>query len=321
MAPPLADDRGRQQEQRDVTGMGECVLVFGGAGQVGRALTEATVPPGWRVIALGRADADIADPGAVERAIASHHPSFVINAAAYTAVDKAESERDICYRVNCDGAGVVARAAAAVDVPLLHLSSDYVFDGAKSGPWNEDDAPAPLGVYGSSKAAGEDIVRESHPRHVIVRTSWVFGAHGGNFVKTMLRLAESHDELRVVADQHGRPTDAADIARALLAIAARIGTKPPQRPFGTFHFAGKRATTWFGFAENIFEEAARRGARVPELVPIGTADYPTAARRPTNSVLGCARIESVYGIIPRPWSEGLNAALDRLIGPPQEIAT
>lgn len=301
--------------------MGERVLVFGGAGQVGRALAEAAAPPDWRVIGLGHADADITDPGAVEQAIKNHRPSFVINAAAYTAVDKAESERDICFHVNCDGAGVIARASAAAGVPLLHLSSDYVFDGAKPGPWNEDDAPAPLGVYGASKAASEDIVRERHPHHVIVRTSWVFGVHGGNFVKTILRLAETHNEIQIVADQHGKPTDAADIARALLAIAARIKTKPPQRPFGTFHFAGKRATTWFGFAESIFDEAARRGARTPQLVPIGTADYPTAARRPANSVLGCARIESVYGIIPRPWSEGLNATLDRLVGPPQGITT
>ena len=299
--------------------MGECILVFGGAGQVGRALAEAAVPPDWRVIGLGHGDADITDPGAVEQAIKDHRPSFVINAAAYTAVDKAESERDICFRVNRDGAGVIARAAAAANVLLLHLSTDYVFDGGKPGPWNEDDAPGPLGVYGASKAAGEDLVRESHPHHVIVRTSWVFGAHGANFVKTMLRLAETRDELRVVADQHGKPTDAADIARALLAIAARIKSKPPQRPFGTFHFADKRATTWFGFAEAIFDAAALRGARVPQIVPIGSADYPTAARRPANSVLDCARIESVYGVIPRPWSEGLAATLDRLIGPPQDI--
>jgi dTDP-4-dehydrorhamnose reductase len=297
--------------------MGECVLVFGGAGQVGRALSEAATPD-WPVVGLSHDAADITDPSAVEQAIRRHRPSFVINAAAYTAVDKAENEREMCFQINRDGAGVIARAAAAAGVPLIHLSTDYVFDGGKSGPWNEDDAPGPLGVYGASKAAGEDAVRENHPNHVIVRTSWVFGAHGVNFVKTMLRLAETRTELRIVADQHGKPTAAADIARALLAIAARIRAKPPQRPFGTFHFAGKRATTWYGFAEAIFEEAARRGARAPELVPIATAEYPTAARRPGNSVLDCARIESVYGVVPRPWPEGLSAVLDRLVGPPEK---
>lgn len=301
--------------------MGECVLVFGGEGQIGRALTEAAAPDDWRVVALGHVDSDITDPGAVEQAIASHRPTFVINAAAYTAVDKSEDERDICFRVNRDGSGVIARASAAAKVPLLHLSSDYVFDGTKPGPWNEDDVPQPLGVYGASKAAGEDLVRENHPQHVIVRTSWVFGVHGGNFVKTMLHLAETRDELRIVADQHGKPTYAGDIARALLGIAVRIRTKPPQRPFGTFHFAGKRATTWFGFAESIFDEAARRGARMPQVTPIGTAQYPTAARRPANSVLDCSRIESVYGIVPRPWAEGLTATLDGLLGAPREIGT
>lgn len=296
--------------------MGDCVLVFGGAGQVGRALTEAATLD-WPVIGLGHGEADITDPGAVEQAIRDHRPSFVINAAAYTAVDKAESEREVCFRVNRDGAGVIARAAAAADVPLLHLSTDYVFDGGKAGPWHEEDSPAPLGVYGASKAAGEDAVRENHPKHVILRTSWVFGAHGANFVKTMLRLAETRSELRIVADQHGKPTDAADIARALLAVAARMKAKPPQRPFGTFHFAGKRATTWFGFAQSIFAEAGRRGLRVPELAPITTADYPTPARRPGNSVLDCAKIESVYGVIPRPWAEGLAAVFDRLLGPAQ----
>jgi dTDP-4-dehydrorhamnose reductase len=296
------------------------LLVFGGAGQIGRALAEAAPPPEWQVTTLGHAGADITDPGAVEQALKTHRPTCAVNAAAYTAVDRSEDERDICARVNRDGAGVVARAAAAANVPLLHLSTDYIFDGSKTGPWNEDDPAGPLGAYGASKLAGEQLVRESHPRHVIVRTSWVFGVHGNNFVRTMLRLAETRDELRIVADQHGKPTDAADVARALLAIAARLKAKPPQRPFGTFHFAGKRATTWFGFAEVIFEEAARRGGRVPLLAPIPSTEYATAARRPANSVLDCAKIESVYGIVPRLWSEGLAACLDRLIGPPLESA-
>jgi dTDP-4-dehydrorhamnose reductase len=296
------------------------LLVFGGEGQVGRAFAETKPPEGWRVVTVGHADADITDPGAVEAALRAHSPTAVTNAAAYTAVDQAEGERDIAMRINRDGAGIVARTTAAARIPLFHISTDYVFDGTKSGPWHEEDPVAPLGVYGASKEAGERAVRESHPQHIILRTSWVFGTHGNNFVKTMLRLAETRDELRIVADQHGKPTDAADVARAILAMAARLQTKPPRAPYGTFHFAGKRATTWFGFAEAIFDEAAKRGVRAPQLVPIATAEYPTPARRPANSVLDCARIESVYGVIPRPWLEGLTATLDRLVGAPKAAA-
>ncbi|MGE5540370.1 MAG: dTDP-4-dehydrorhamnose reductase [Gemmatimonas sp.] len=296
------------------------LLVFGGEGQVGRAFAETAPPPGWRIVTVGHADADVTDPGAVEQALRAHRPKAVVNAAAYTAVDKAESERDIAMRVNRDGAGIVARATAAAKLPLLHISTDYVFDGTKSGPWHEDDPVAPIGAYGVSKEAGERLIRESQPNHIILRTSWVFGCHGANFVKTMLRLAETRDELRIVADQHGKPTDAADVARALCAMAARLDSKPPRAPWGTFHFAGKRATTWFGFAEAIFEEAAKRGVRAPQLVPIATAEYPTPARRPANSVLDCAKIESVYGVIPRPWLEGLTATLDRLVGTPTVAA-
>ena len=293
------------------------LLVFGGAGQVGRAFAETTPPAEWTVTTLSHTEADITEPGSIERAIAAHRPTFIANAAAYTAVDKAEAESGTCARINRDGAGVVARVAAAAKVPLIHISTDYVFDGAKSGPWMEDDAVGPLGVYGVTKEAGERQVREHHPNHIIFRTSWVFGIHGNNFVKTMLKLGETRDELRIVADQHGKPTDAADVARAVLALANRLTVKPPQRPWGTFHFAGKRATTWFGFAETIFHEAGRRGGRVPELVPIATSGYPTAAKRPVNSVLDCAKIESTYGVIPQLWSTGLAACLDRLIGLPK----
>lgn len=284
---------------------------------MGRAFAETTPPAGWTVTTLSRADADITEPGTVERAIVTHRPTFIANAASYTAVDKAESESGTCARINCDGAGIVARIAAAAKVPLIHLSTDYVFDGTKAGPWTEDDPVAPLSVYGASKEAGEQLVRANHPQHFIVRTSWVFGVHGNNFVKTMLRLGETRDELRIVADQHGKPTDAADLARAVLALANRVLTKPPQRPWGTLHFAGKRATTWFGFAEAIFDEAERRGARHPDLIPITSDGYPTAAKRPANSVLDCAKIESLYGVIPELWSTGLAACLDRLIGLPK----
>ena len=293
------------------------LLVFGGAGQVGRAFAETIPPAEWTVTTLSHTDADITEPGSIERAIAAHRPTFIANAAAYTAVDKAESEQEACARINRDGAGIVARVAAAAKVPLIHLSTDYVFDGAKSGPWTEDDTVGPLGVYGATKEAGEQQVREHQPNHIILRTSWVFGVHGNNFVKTMLKLGETRDQLRIVADQHGKPTDAADVARAVLALADRALIKPPQKPWGTFHFAGKRATTWFGFAEAIFDEAERRGAKRPELTPIASDGYPTAAKRPANSVLDCSKIESTYRVIPQLWSTGLNACLDKLIGLPK----
>ena len=302
-----------------MTETGHALLVFGGAGQVGRAFAEIAPPEGWSVTALGHAEADVTDPASVEEALKRYRPAAVVNAAAYTAVDKAESEPDVCMRINCDGAGILARAAAAANVPLLHISTDYVFDGSKDGPWTEYDPVHPLSAYGAAKEAGERAVRENHPGHVILRTSWVFGVHGNNFVKTMLKLAETRDELSIVADQHGRPTDAADLARALFAIAARIKRSRPRDAYGTFHFAGSRATTWYGFAERIFEEAMRRGARVPQhIIPIPTSGYPTPAKRPVNSVLDCSRIGAIYGIVPRPWSEGLAHCLDRLIGPPED---
>lgn len=293
------------------------ILVFGGTGQLGCALLETTAPAGWRIITLGRADGDVTEPASVERAIANHKPTFIVNASSYTAVDKAESEHELCMRINGEGAGVVARAAAAANAPLLHISTDYVFDGGKDGPWVEDDPVGPLNAYGVCKEAGERVVRENHPGHVIIRTSWMFGVHGTNFVKTMLKLSEAKDELSIVADQHGKPTAAADLARALVAIAVRIERSRPRDSYGTFHFAGSRATTWFGFSRAIFEEAARRGRRAPHIEPIPAAAYPAPAKRPANSVLDCSRIAAVYGIVPRPWSEGLAACLDRLIGPPQ----
>lgn len=291
------------------------LLVFGGAGQLGAALAANRPPTGWRIAALARADADITDRESIARAMAAHRPSAVVNAAAYTAVDKAESDADTAFRVNRDGAGIVARAATAADVPLIHLSTDYVFDGRGRRPRREDDPVAPLGVYGASKAAGEDAVRAAGDRHVILRTSWVFGVDGGNFVKTMLRLGAERPELRVIDDQTGRPTYAGDLAGIILDIADRLIAAPPPRPYGTFHIAGEGAVTWFGFARAIFAEARRRGAPTPKLTPIPTSDYPTPARRPTYSVLDCGKLQAVYDIRPRPWRDGLRDCLDRLLGP------
>lgn len=290
------------------------LLVFGGGGQLGRALSETKPPSGWRIVPLNRGEADITEVKSVTHAIAALRPAAVVNAAAYTAVDKAEAETEAAFGINRDGAAIVARASAAAHVPLIHISTDYVFDGHGTRPWREDDATAPLGVYGASKAAGEEQVRGAAAHHVILRTSWVFGVEGANFVKTMLRLGAERPELRVVDDQTGRPTYAGDLARMITTIAARLADEPPSDAFGTFHAAGGGAVTWFEFAQAIFADAKRRGGPSPTVSPIPTTAYPTPAKRPANSVLDCAKLEAVFGIRPRPWRDGLNECLDRLIG-------
>jgi len=290
------------------------VLVFGGNGQLGRALAEANAPAGWRVVCLSRAAADIANADQVARAIAAHAPAAVVNAAAYTAVDKAESERDAAFRINELGAGIVARAASDAHAAVIHLSTDYVFDGQASRPWREDDPIAPLGVYGASKAAGEDAVRDAARRHVILRASWLFGIDGNNFVKTMLRLGAERPALKIVADQVGRPTSAHDLADAILAIAVKLsGGVSTAKLYGTFHFANAGAVSWHEFAREIFAQSARRSGPSPQLAAIPTSDYPTPAQRPAYSVLDCDKLAGLYGIEPRPWQPALSDVLKRLL--------
>lgn len=285
------------------------LLVAGAGGQVGGEIAAAPGADAFRVVALDRAGLDVADAAAVERVVAAVRPDVVVNAAAYTAVDQAEREHEAAFAINRDGPAHLAAACARRDVPLLHISTDYVFDGTKDGPYVEDDAIGPLNVYGASKAAGEAAVREMLPRHVILRTSWVYGARGRNFVKTMLRLGAQYDRLTVVDDQHGSPSAAAEIAAALVVVARRLVLEGAPR-YGTFHFAGQGVTTWYGFAQAIFAEAAAAGARTPaELVPIPSSGYPTPARRPTNSVLDCARFVTTFGFVPRHWQESLRLTL------------
>jgi dTDP-4-dehydrorhamnose reductase len=286
------------------------VLVFGAAGQVGRELVGQAWPDGLGAVGLDRAGADVTDRSAVERAIAAQRPALVVNAAAYTAVDKAEQDAARAWAVNRDGAATLAAACAAHDLPLVHLSTDYVFDGAKPGAYREDDPVCPLGVYGASKEAGEAAIRAALPRHVILRTAWVFGVHGHNFVKTMLRLGAERPELGIVADQRGCPTEAADIARAIACIAGTLLRAPDAARFGTFNYVGAPPTTWHGFAAAIFARVAAAGRKVPALRAIATADYPTPARRPANSVLDPDKLMRVYGIAPCDWA----AALDRVLG-------
>jgi dTDP-4-dehydrorhamnose reductase len=284
------------------------LLVFGGEGQLGRALGEAKAPTGWRVTAVSRAAADITDADQVMRAIAAHEPAVVVNAAAYTAVDKAENDSKAAFLINEYGAGIVARAAAEAQAAVIHLSTDYVFDGQASRPWREDDPVAPLGVYGVSKEAGEQALRLATDRHVILRTSWVFAAHGHNFVRTMWRLGTAREELRVVDDQRGCPTSARSIAAATATVAGRLAAGNAH--WGTFHFAGAPSTTWHGLADAVFQEMAKRTGRRPRLVPIATADYPTPARRPANSILDTSRIFRVYGIAAPDWRADLSVVLD-----------
>ena len=267
------------------------VLVIGCRGQVGRELMAARPRAGISRIGLGHGDLDLADRDAVRRVIDRCRPALIVNAAGYTAVDQAESEPEAAFAVNADGPAHLAEAAATAGSLLVHLSTDYVFDGGKVGAYTEDDPVRPLGVYGASKAAGEQAVRGRLQRHVILRTSWVFGTHGTNFVKTMLRLGRERDRLHVVADQRGCPTGAVDIADAILAIAHQLLIDRRGDVSGTYHFAGLGSTTWYQFAEAIFERAAPFWGRRPEVVPISSADYPTPARRPAASVLDCTRFE------------------------------
>lgn len=282
------------------------LLVFGAGGQVGTELRRATLPPGMALAAFDRAALDITDRAAVSAAIRREHPGLVVNAAAYTAVDKAESEAEAAFAANAAAPGHIAAACAEAGIPLIHLSTDYVYDGTKPGPYAEDDPINPLGVYGRSKAAGDAAVAAALAEHVILRTAWVYSAHGGNFVKTMLRLAGERPGLRVVADQHGAPTAAADIAAAIVRVAERIGAGEGR--WGTFHFTGAGPTTWHGFAEAI---VALAGRSVP-IAAIATAEYPTPARRPANSVLDCTKIAAAYGVAPHPWREALAEVIAEL---------
>jgi dTDP-4-dehydrorhamnose reductase len=283
---------------------GRTLLVFGGAGQVGHAIASLLPPANWRVVMASRADADITVTDEVNRLVTEANPDVIVNAAAFTAVDDAEAAAEPAARVNAEGAAIVAEAALQVGAPIIHLSTDYVFDGQSDRPWIESDPVAPLSVYGVTKEAGEQAVRQTHSGHVILRTSWVFGRHGKNFVRTMLRLGAERPQLRIVADQHGCPTPAADLAIAIWRIAAQTIT-PTRDVFGTFHFAGYGPTTWFDFAGRIFTEAKRYGFRPPNLEPITSAAYPTPARRPAYSVLDCAKIGAIYGIVPPSWHGGL----------------
>ena len=289
------------------------ILVAGKTGQLARALTTLAGERAIPLVTAGRPDLDLEDVSSIERIITEVAPKAIVNAAAYTAVDKAESEPERAFAVNRDGAARLAAAAAKLMVPFVHVSTDFVFDGKKTSPYLEDDAPSPLSVYGRSKLEGEFAVRDAYADAVIIRTSWVFSAFGQNFVKTMLRLAETREAVGVVNDQHGSPTAAQDLAETILAILERNATGPVSGGLaGLYHFTGAGETTWYGFAEAIFAGWARRGHRVPTLKPITTAEYPTPARRPARSALDCGKIERTFRIRRASWQKALDCCLDDL---------
>lgn len=283
------------------------ILLFGGSGQVGAEIVRRAAPQ-LRVQAPGRTAADFADPEACAALVASAEADVAINCAAFTAVDRAESETDVAQVVNAETPAAIAQAAAARGLPLLHVSTDYVFDGETDRPWREDDAPAPLNVYGRTKLDGESAVARAGGPHAILRTSWVFSAHGGNFVKTMVRLGRERPELRVVDDQTGGPTAAADVADALLRVAAAF--VEGRGVSGVFHFAGAPTVSWRGFAEAIF--ARLDWPQRPTVAPIATADWPTPARRPRASALDCGRIAAAYGVGQPAWRPALDTVLTDL---------
>ena len=283
------------------------ILITGGSGQVGHCLkaqlegcAELSVPDSSAL--------NIADRRSVRQAVETFRPDYIINAAAYTAVDKAESDAERAFAVNRDGACHLAEAAEAAGVAMLHISTDYVFDGAGGAPYDEAAQTAPQNIYGASKLAGEQAVLAACRRAVVMRTSWVFGAHGQNFVKTMLRLGRERDSLGIVADQYGAPTAAADIAAALITIVCRHTPEQLAERAGIYHYCGSPYASWFEFAETIFAEAAAQGvlAKIPAVKPIATADYPTPAKRPADSRLDCGKIRVVFGIGPCDWHSALS---------------
>jgi dTDP-4-dehydrorhamnose reductase len=293
------------------------VLVTGGSGQVGTALGRLA-PDDFELVAPSRAELDLTDPDAIAAMVASRPWAAVINAAAYTAVDKAEGDVVTAWRANALAPAAFAAATHAAGIPLLHVSTDYVFDGTKAAAYVEDDPVGPVGVYGASKEAGEQAVRTANPRHVILRTAWVVSPDGANFIKTMLRLGADRPELRVVADQHGCPTSAEDIADTLI-VLLRAATGDAAK-WGTFHFVNGGEATWHALAEAVFARAATYGRPRPTVTAIATNDYPTPARRPANSRLATTKIEQAFGIVPRPWRDATDAIVDQLLSKEREGA-
>jgi dTDP-4-dehydrorhamnose reductase len=289
------------------------VVVTGWTGQVVQAMLER-VPAGVEIVALRRPELDLAVPRTVAPALRSARPDVIVNAAAYTAVDQAESEPDLAMRVNGEAAGEAARAAAALGIPVIQISTDYVFDGSLDRPYRENDPTGPISAYGASKLAGERAVAAATDNHAILRTAWVYSPFGKNFVKTMLRLAETRDEVGVVADQRGCPTSALDIADAVFAVARNLVARPHDDALrGIFHMSATGEAAWADVAEAIFAERLRHGGKPVAVKRIATADYPTPARRPANSRLDCGKLAARHNVELPMWRSSVSACVERLL--------
>jgi dTDP-4-dehydrorhamnose reductase len=288
------------------------ILIAGKNGQLARCLHDLAMRQDVPVVAVGRPELDLESGDSVDRVMAAVEPSAIINAAAYTAVDRAEAEPASAFRINRDGAARLADAAGRRGIPFVHLSTDYVFDGSKRSSYREDDIPAPLNVYGASKLAGEIAVLEVSPCAAVIRTSWIYSPYGNNFVRTMQRLSETQPIVRVVGDQRGTPTSALDLAAAILHIVERLQSADGCDNAGIYNLAGEGQASWYDFAAAIFAGLARRGRSVPRLQAITSEQYPTPARRPQNSCLDSSKAERAFGVRLAPWRSSLEACLDQL---------
>ena len=290
------------------------IVVTGREGQVVRSLQErARSLADLELVAIGRPEFNLADLSGISAVLASERPDAIISAAAYTAVDKAEEEREEAFKVNSDAAGEIAKVAAALDIPLVHISTDYVFDGQKTGAYTENDTTAPTGAYGQSKLLGEHAIHEQTQNFAILRTSWVYSPFGKNFLLTMLRLAEDRNVISVVDDQIGNPTCALDLAEAILAVTRNLMSSDSPEFRGVFHAAGNGSASWAEFASYIFEASRRYGGPFAEVRRIRTSDYPTPARRPANSRLACTKLERVHGIILPSWKQSTEMVAKRVV--------
>jgi dTDP-4-dehydrorhamnose reductase len=290
-------------------------LLLGAGGQLGQEIIARAGASDIEVMARARGQTDITSSAMVEGALGETRADIVVNAAAYTNVDKAETEQDQAFAVNATGPAVIAAACAKAAIPLIHVSTDYVFDGKKATPYIESDTAAPLGVYGASKLAGESAVRERHKKHVILRTSWLYGKYGTNFLKRILRLADERDELRVVADQRGSPTSTVDLAEVILALAPRL-VDSGNSAWGTYHFSGEGETTWCQFADEIISRREKWVGARPKLTPITSAEHRTAAPRPLYSVLDNRLFRTTFRLASRrPWQQSVAESVDALLAP------
>lgn len=289
------------------------MLIIGSKGQLGWELTRQCKNHGFSSMALDLPELDITDLPQVENTISDYKPSIVINASGYTNVDNAETQAGAAFAVNSEGPANLAETCAKHKISFIHISTDYVFDGSKGEPYFETDSVSPLGIYGQSKEEGESRVRSMLEHHIIIRTSWMYGVHGHNFVKTMLRLGNEKEIIKVISDQYGCPTCAFDLAEAIMNISGQIASDS-KTAWGTYHYCGHGITTWHGFTKEIFEIASKyRRFKISNVEAITTAEYPTKAKRPPFSALDCNLIKKSFGINTKPWKESLKKTIEQIL--------